>query len=47
MASLADQIKQIQATIAAYQISLAEARDLLVNAKSATGRAAATSDIEI
>jgi hypothetical protein len=47
MASLADQIKQIQANIAAYQISLAEARDLLVNAKSAIGRAAATSDIEI
>jgi hypothetical protein len=47
MASIADQIKQVQANIADYQFSLAEARTLLVNAKSATGRAAAAADIEI
>ena len=47
MASIADQIKQTQANIADYQFSLAEAQTLLVNAKSATGRAAAISDIEI
>jgi hypothetical protein len=47
MASIADQIKQVQANIADYQINLAEARALLANAKSASGRAAASADIEI